>query len=113
MQKRTVTVGPSASAFPADSPWMKLDPWASGAIGWQAVVAGTVSYSVLTTFDDPNDPMNPVATPTWDSVLTGISAYTATTSGMLSVSPAYIKVTLASGSGSVALTVVQSSSVPF
>lgn len=112
MQPRTVTVGPNAST-PADSPWIRLDEWATGSIGWQTVITGTVVYSVMTTFDDPDDPTNPVATPTWDSVLTGVNGYAQSTSGGLSVVPKFIKINLASGSGSVALTVIQAAVVPF
>ena len=112
MQTRKVTVGPNAST-PADSPWIRLDEWANGQIGFQAVVSGTVSYSIETTFDDPNDPIYPVVTPTWDSTLTGINGYSQTTSGSIPAVPRYIKINLASGTGTVALTVTQSSSVPF
>lgn len=112
MLPRTVSIGPDAGP-PATSNPIALDTWASGSVGWQAVVNGTVSFSIETTFDDTNSNINPVVTPTWDHNLTGISAATATTSGSLSVVPAYIRINLASGTGSVALTVIQASSVPF
>lgn len=113
MQPRTVTVNGSVTTPPADSQWLFLDPWAGGSIGYQAVVSGTVVYSIQTTFDDPNSPTNPVASPTWDSLLTGVSSIATSTSGTLPVIPAYIKVLLESGTGSVALTVNQALSVPF
>jgi hypothetical protein len=112
MQPRTVTVGPNASSN-TDSQWFRLDDWAGGQITFQCVVSGTVGYSVLTTNDDPNSPTNPVAAPTWDSALTGVSGATANSYGTLSGIPTFIKVNLASGTGSVAMTVTQSLNAPF
>ena len=113
MYSRTVKINGSVTTAPADSPWFRLDTWAGGSIGYQAVVSGTVVYSIQTTFDDPNSPTNPVASPTWDSLLTGASSIATSTSGTLSVVPTYIKIRLESGTGSVALTVNQALSVPF
>lgn len=112
MFTRTVSVGPGAST-PADSQWQRLDEWAGGQIGFQCVVSGTVVYNVETTFDDPNDPLNPVASPTWDSTLSGIDNYAQSVSGAIPCVPRYIKVNLTSGTGSVTMTVTQSLSVPF
>lgn len=113
MFTRTISVGPGATN-PSDSPWLRLDEWAGGQVGFQAVVTGTVTaYTISTTFDDPNDPINPVSVPTWDSTLTGIDGATTTASGSLSCIPRYIKITLTTGTGSVALTVTQSLSVAF
>jgi hypothetical protein len=109
MQTRTVSV-----TGPGDSPWFRLDEWAGGQVGFQAVVTGTVSsYSVLTTFDDPNDPINPVANPTWDSSLTGVNLASSSQSGFIMCVPRYIKATIVTGTGTVALTVTQTLSVPF
>ena len=114
MQTRTVSVGPGATT-PADSQWLALDTWAGGQISYQAVVTGTVSYAIQTTNDDPNSVWNPipVANVTWDSNITGVANQTSSTSGTFTGVPVYIKVALASGSGSVALTVTQSSNVPW
>lgn len=113
MQTRTVSVGPNATV-PADTPWLRLDEWAGGQVGFQAVVTGTVTaYTISTTFDDPNDPVSPVAVPTWDSTLTGVDGAAASASSFLPCIPRYIKATLTTGTGKVALTVTQSLSVPF
>lgn len=113
MFTRTVSVGPNATT-PADSSWLRLDEWAGGQVGFQAVVSGTVSaYTISTTFDDPNDILNPVTVPTWDSTLTGIDGAAASASGSIPCVPRYIKATLTTGTGKVALTVTQSLSVPF
>lgn len=114
MQSRTTSVNGSVNTPPVDSPWIRLDEWAAGSVGFQCVVTGTVVYSVQTTFDDPNDNTNPVATPTWDSLLTGVNNSAQSVSGTVSgVVPKYIKVHLASGSGTVTMTVIQALSVPF
>lgn len=112
MQPRTVTVGPGATT-PADSQWFRLDDWAGGQISFQCVVTGTVAYSVQVTNDDPNSPTNPVASPNWDSTPTGVSGATASAYGSLNFIPTFIKINLASGSGSVAMTVTQSLNAPF
>lgn len=113
MFARIVSVGPNATT-PADSPWLRLDEWAGGQIGFQAVVTGTVSaYTISVTFDDPNDPLNPVASPNWDSTLTGVDSASANSIGTIPCIPRYIKATLTTGTGSVALTVTQSLSVAF
>lgn len=109
MQKRKVSVTGTG-----DSPWIRLDEWAGGQVGFQAVVTGTVSsYTVSTTFDDPDDPVYPVSSPTWDSTLTGVNLASATTSGYLPCVPSYIKATIVTGTGTVALTVTQSLNAPF
>src|ERR1700722_15093189 len=100
MQTRTVSVGPGATT-PADSQWLALDTWAGGQISYQAVVTGTVVYSIQTTNDDPNSVWNPVASPTWDSNITGVANQASTTSGTFTGIPVYIKINLPSGSGSV------------
>ena len=112
MFTRTVSVGPNASAN-TDSQWMRLDEWAGGQVCFQTTVTGTVNYSVPTTNDDPNDILNPVASPNWDSTLTGVTGATANAYGILNAVPRYIKINLASGTGSVSMTVTQSLSVPF
>lgn len=112
MFTRTVSVGPNASAN-TDSQWLRLDEWAGGQVCFQTTVTGTVNYSVLTTNDDPNSILNPVASPNWDSSLTGVSAATANAYNVIGGIPTYIKVNLASGTGSVSMTVTQSLSVPF
>ena len=108
MQTRKVSVTGAG-----DSPWIRLDEWSGGQIGFQAVVSGTVSsYSISTTFDDPDDPVYPVVTPVWDSSLTGVNLASATVSGFIPCVPRYIKATIVTGTGTVALTVTQSLNAP-
>jgi hypothetical protein len=105
--KFTKTVGPNAAAN-TDSEWLRLDNWAGGEISFQAVLTGSGSYSILTTNDDPNDLINPVANPVWDTALTGVVGATANTYGTINVIATYMKATLLSGTGKVALTIIQS-----
>lgn len=112
MQPRTVTVGPLASAN-TDSQWFRLDDWAGGQISYQTTVTGTVNYSIAITNDDPNSPTNPVASPNWDTTLTGVSGATASAYGSLNFIPTFIKINLASGTGTVSMTVTQSLNAPF
>lgn len=112
MFTRTVSVGPNAASN-TDSQWLRLDEWAGGQVCFQTTVSGTVSYSVATTNDDPNSILNPVASPNWDTSLTGVSGATANAYSTLNAIPTYIKINLASGTGSVSMTVTQSLSVPF
>jgi len=108
MQTRTVSVTGTG-----DSPWLRLDTWAGGQIGFQAVTTGSVtSYTISTTFDDPDSPFYPVAVPTWDSSLTNVDGASSTTSGTIPAIPTFIKATINTGTGSVALTVTQSLNVP-
>jgi hypothetical protein len=103
---RTKSIGPNAA--PGDSGWLRLDNWAGGQITFQTTVSGTVNYSLMTTNDDPNDLINPVANPNWDSGLTGVVGTIANAYGALEAVPTYIKIALASGNGKVSLTVTQS-----
>lgn len=102
----TKTIGPNAAA--GDSEWLRLDNWAGGQVTFQTTVAGTVSYSLLTTNDDPNDLIHPVASPNWSGDLTGVVGSTTSAYGALEAVPTYIKIALASGTGSVSMTVTQS-----
>ena len=107
MQTRSVSI-----TGPGDSPWIRLDTWAGGQVGFQTAVTGTVAYTVYTTFDDTDDPFNPVASPVWDSILTGVDGAFTGTSGSIQVIPTFIKATINTGTGTVRLTVTQSLNAP-
>lgn len=98
----------------ATSPWVFIDSWAAANIAMQATVSGTVNYTIQSTLDDPNSPINPVtpALMTWVST-SDTAAVGATTTAQTNYlfSPAYIRVLLNSGTGSVTLTVTQSNVV--
>ena len=113
---RPITVSVSdASAGVKESSLVRFDNWAQGPVSVQAVVTGTVSYSVQVSNDDPNDPVNPVAVAsmTWSPAPdAALVTQTATSYGSLIAVPVFARVYLASGNGSVVTTFVQSSSVP-
>jgi len=109
----TVTVGTNAVAA---SPWIRLDDWSMSQTALQAIVSGTVNYTVQQTLDDPNDPTNPVAASAvaWVSHPdTNLVGATANVQGNYNYSPRYVRVLLNSGSGSVTLTANQAASVTF
>ena len=110
----TVTVGTNGVA---SSQWVNLDTWAGGTIVSQAVVSGTVNYTIQVTNDDPDSYGNPIARTavTWDGSAAGAALTNATTSQTWAGSPAaWCRVLLNSQTnpGYVRLTVVQHSNVP-
>jgi hypothetical protein len=97
------------------SEWVFLDLWALANVALQCTVTGTVNYTVQSTLDDPNSSTNSVAAEdvTWvSSSDTAVVSATATKQSNFLFVPAYIRVLLNSGSGSVVMTVNQSGSVP-
>ena len=108
----TLTVGTNTVA---DSPWVQLDTWAMGTLYGQLVVTGTVNCTVAVTNDDPNSQSDSVAMSAvaWDTTYAGIIGATTNASFGLAQSPAYVKLTLNSGSGSARLTLNQHNAVPY
>lgn len=108
-----VTVGTNGVA---QSPWIRLDEWATPNLTLQAVATGTVNYTVIQTQDDPNSPTNPVLPQfvTWQNYVdTNLVGQTATAQGQYNFVPTFIAVLLNSGTGSVTLTATQSGVVPY
>ena len=107
-----LTIGTSSVA---SSPWIRMDDWAFPQVAVQCSVSGTVNYTLQQTLQDPNSPYSPVAPALvqWvqssDPAVVNVSA-TAQTS--YAYSPAYVRVTLNSGTGSVTATLTQFSVVP-
>lgn len=112
MRPIVVTVGPNAPGATASS-LVRFDEWAPRDISVQAVVTGTVNYTIQYSNDDPNSPTNPVAVAsmTWSasSLATGATATFGPTP--FDAFPLFARVLLNSGTGSVAVTFVQSGSV--
>lgn len=99
----------------ASSPWVYLDPWALANIAIQCTVSGTVNYTLQTTLDNPNSSTNSVLpnAVTWvSSNDVDVVGATATKQSNLFFVPAYVRVLLNSGSGTVTMTVNQSGAVP-
>ena len=115
MRPIVVSVGPNATGG-TSSPWVRLDDWASPQIAIQCTVSGTVNYTVQSTLDDPNSPTNPVAagSVTWvNSADPAAVGATGTIQTNYAFCPAFIRVVMNSGTGTVTMTVNQSGSVPY
>ena len=114
MRPIIVSVGPNASGA-TRSTLVRMDDWAPPQIAIQCTVSGTVNYTVQSSRDDPNDPTNPVAqaSMTWvsSSDAAAVGA-TATIQTNYAFCPRFISVLLNSGTGTVTMTVLQSSVTP-
>jgi hypothetical protein len=114
MQAITVSVSDASVAVQYSRP-VRFDDFAPSYISVQCNVSGTVDYTIETTLDDPNDPINPVAEnamtwlPTSDTAAVGASAAVQTN---FLFAPRYARVKLNSGDGSVSATFLQSSVGP-
>lgn len=102
-----VTVGTNGIA---STPWVRLDEWANAQVSIQCDVTGTVSYTVQSTNDDPNSPTDPVlpSATTWIST-NDTNAVNATGNVQTNYlfAPTFVRALLNSGTGSVAMKVIQ------
>ena len=109
----TISIGTSGVA---DSQWVRLDEYASAPVSIQTAVTGTANYTVQTAQQDPNSPLNPIAPGlmTWVNSLdaTMVAASTSLPSAFANP-PLWARVTLNSGTGSVAATFTQSGVAPY
>ena len=100
----------------ADSPWVRFDDWAPNFITAMCSVTGTVNYTVQTTLDDPNNPVDPVPVGemVWQDALdANLVSESTNKSGGFQYAPVFAKIVLNSGNGSVRGVFLQSSNVPF
>lgn len=107
-----ITVGTSGVA---SSRWLRLDSWAFSQVGLQVDVSGTVNYTVQQSFDDPNDPVSPVAlaSMTWaNSSDSNVVSKTGAAQSYYAYAPTFVRITLNSGTGSVTMTAAQYGNVP-
>ena len=108
-----ITVGMSNTA---SSRWVRFDDFAPSNISIQCSVAGSATYTLQSTLDDPNDPFNPVAPSAvvWVSTSdTNVVAATTTQQSNFLFAPRYARVILTTTStGSVTTTFLQSSNGP-
>lgn len=111
MISHQVTVGPSAVSATRYGVF-RMDEWALPSIAVQCKVSGTVNYSIQSSLDDPNDPVNPVASVSAMSWVNDSNAITASTLISYSFIPKYICLLLNSGSGTVTMTVMQAGPTP-
>lgn len=94
----------------ASSAWVRFDGWGAPQVVFQCVASGTVNYTVQVTQDDPNSPTDPVAMSamTWSSAPDpNVVAATTTQMSSFGFCPAFARVTVNSGTGSVATTFTQ------
>lgn len=99
----------------ADSPWVMLDSWAYGPTSVTVTVVGTVNYDIEISGQDPNSPTDPVAVGSmvwFNCADSGLVNQTANASGSLASTPVYARVTLNSGTGTVAAVFIQPGVVP-
>ena len=95
----------------ASSAWVRFDDWAPNYISIQNVASGTVNYTIEYTLNDPNSPWNPVveSSVTWvSSDDPDVVGATGNSTSNFIFAPAYARVKLNSGNGSVNATFLQS-----
>lgn len=109
MRPIVVTVGPNAPGATASS-LVRFDEWASHDISVQAVVTGTINYTIQYSNDDPNSLTNPVALAnmTWSTSTLANGATATFGPTPFDAFPLFARVLVNSGTGSVVTTFVQS-----
>ena len=114
MQAMNVSVS-DASGGVKYSSWVRFDDFAPSNIAIQCNVTGTVSYTLQSTLDDPNDPIHPVAvnSMTWvNTTDTNMVNASATAQSNFLFAPKFARIKLNSGNGSVSATFLQGSNGP-
>lgn len=76
-------------------------------VGIQAVLTGVATYTVEYTLDDILDPAFNAATATWTGATADLTGASASKNGLLTVPSRGIRVTIASGAGTVTVTLCQ------
>jgi len=76
-------------------------------IGIQAVLSGVATYTVEYTLDDILDPAFVASSATWTGATADLTGASASKNGLLTVPCRGIRITIASGSGSVVATICQ------
>lgn len=95
----------------AGSDWVRFDDWAPNYISIQCVANGTVDYTVEYTLNDPNSPWDPVisSSVTWvTSDDPDVVGATGNATSNFIFAPAFARIKLNSGTGSVNATFLQS-----
>jgi hypothetical protein len=100
----------------ADSPWRQMDGWlgGGGTCSVQVDVTGTVNYTLFQTMDDPNvldgygrNVLTPAQVVWVQCSDTNLQGATGNQQTNYQFPPVWVKVTLNSGSGSIAMTIRQ------
>lgn len=98
------------------SRWVRMDSWAAAQSVAQVSVSGTVTYSVQTTMNDPNDPVNPINIQdvVWlDALDSNIVAKTTSKSGVFAYTPTFVRIIGSGGTGYATLTLAQFSNASY
>lgn len=114
MQPITVSTS-DASGGTVYSSLVRMDTWANAQSVVQVKVSGTATYTVETSMDDPDSPINPVAvgSMTWNDALdVNLVDESSAKSGVFNVTPIFIRLKQTAGSGSATMTIAQFSNVP-
>lgn len=109
----TVQVGVTGDTT---SRWIRMDSWANAQAVAQVNTSGTITYSVQTSMDDPNDPFSPVAvvSMTWlDALDANLVAENAAKSGVFNLTPTWVRVKASGGTGTATLKIAQFSNAPY
>lgn len=109
MQPITVSTS-DASVDIQYSSLVRSDSWASPVSAIQVDVTGTATFTVETSMDDPNAPVNPVpvGSMTWVNALdTNLVNKSVSSSGVLNATPTFIRLKQTAGNGSCTMTFVQ------
>jgi hypothetical protein len=99
-----------ATAGTTYSRLVRMDSWANAQSIIQVDVTGTVTYTVETSMDDPNDPVNPVAlgSMTWvNAADSAVVAKSAAAQGVLAATPTFVRIKQTAGNGSTTMTIAQ------
>lgn len=109
MRPMTASVGPNASAL-ATTRLVRFDDWAPGQVAIQVNVSGTANWTLQSSLDDPNSPTHPVALAdmAWvNSSDTSAVGATGNVQTNFQFAPAFARILLNSGTGTVTATFVQ------
>lgn len=115
MQPITVSTTDATAGTTYSRP-VRMDSWANAQCVIQVNVTGTATFTVETSMDDPNDPVNPVeqASMVWLSASdTNLVAKTANASGALAATPTFVRIKQTAGNGSTKMTIAQFGNAPY
>ena len=114
MQPITVSISDAALAAKYSRP-VRMDTWANAQTAVQVNVTGTATWTIQTSMDDPNSPTDPVAVGSmvWlDALDVNLVDETSSKSGVLNVTPVFLRIKQIDGAGSVKATFAQFSNAP-
>lgn len=109
----TVQVGTTGDVT---SRWVRMDSWANAQAVAQVDVSGSLTYTVQTSMDDPNDPIAPVpvASVTWlDALDANLVGESTAKSGYFTYTPTWVRLFGTSGQGTATLKIAQFSNAPY